>query len=50
MNIEIDNAIEIAKEEIMNPDDLTKQDVRDFKKRLNGLLDKIEEDVRDEDE
>ena len=46
----LDNAIEIAKEEVMNPDDLTKQDVKDFKKCLYGLLDKLEEDARDEDE
>lgn len=50
MEIEIENAIEIAKEEIMNPDNLTKQDIQDFRRRLNGLLNKLEEDARDGDE
>lgn len=46
----LDNAIEIAKEEIMNPEAPTKGDLEGFKKRMNGLLDKLIEDADDEDD
>lgn len=49
----LDNAVEIAKEEIMNTDNPTKSDIRDFKNRLVPLLVKLEEDAeeeKDEDE
>lgn len=44
----LDNAIEIAKEELMNPDNPTKSDIRDFKNRLVPLLTKLEEDADEE--
>lgn len=44
----LDNAIEIAKEEVMNPDNPTKSDIRDFKNRLVPLLTKLEEDADEE--
>ncbi len=44
----LDNAIEIAKEEIMNEDNPTKSDIRDFKARLVPLLTKLEEEADEE--
>lgn len=46
----LDNAVEIAKEEIMNTDNPTKSDIRDFKNRLVPLLVKLEEDADEEDD
>lgn len=46
----LDNAIEIAKEEIMNTDNPTKSDIRDFKNRLIPLLTKLEEDADEEED
>ncbi len=47
---QLDNAIEIAREEIMNLENPTKSDIRDFKNRLVPLLVKLEEEADEEED
>lgn len=46
----LENAIEIAKEEIADYDDISASDLEDFRKRLNHLIDVIlKNDLEEED-
>jgi uncharacterized protein YkvS len=44
------NAWDMCIEEVIDLDNITKGDIQSFKKRMNGLLDKLEEDAADEDD
>jgi hypothetical protein len=47
---EMKNAWDMCLEEVADLENITKQDIQSFKKRMNGLLDKLEEDAEDEDD
>jgi hypothetical protein len=52
MRLEIDmvnesmlqNAFDIALEEVIDPEDISKDDLKSFKKRFDGLVDKLEDE------
>lgn len=44
----LDNAHQIANEELENPENITKKDLAGFRKRFNQLLDSLEKEAEDD--